>query len=166
MSNIRYFRNGQDIIECKFGLKQLNILNQISYDVDRDLKMLWKLGTGLDTIPQSLIGDFKIYLQSLEIPTPDQLNEHYITGLGELSIPLQALEQMTPDELALAYNGYLRRQELTANLSKIAYIQGQANNADYIELNQQSSCSEGSTKEREQIFKELGIKEDNNGYYL
>lgn len=159
MPNVYYFLDGQNIIECRFGLKQLKILNQISYNIDQDMKMLWQLGTGLEAIPQSLVSQFKECFAQLQIPSLTQIEEYYIAGLGELNISLQALESMTPEELDLAYTGYLRRQELTANLNKMAYAQSRTNNFDYIELSQ-PAIVQGNLQEREHIFKKLGIKED------
>jgi hypothetical protein len=49
-----------------------------------------------------------------------EIEELYIKAIGEMGIALQDFYQMTPKEIDLAYEGYLRRKELEANLTKLA----------------------------------------------
>jgi len=46
----------------------------------------------------------------------------YSKAVGELGISPDIALLMEPDEIELAYIGYLRRQEMTANLNKLAML--------------------------------------------
>lgn len=64
---------------------------------------------------------------------------------------------MTPDEINLAYEGYLRRQETTANLTKLAIAEVLSGNNDLIRLTEDKGYIIGTSKEREETFEKLGI---------
>ena len=64
---------------------------------------------------------------------------------------------MTPKEIELAYEGYLRRQETTANLTKIAVLEALNNNQDLIRIIEDKGYIVGSEEERNRMFKELNI---------
>jgi hypothetical protein len=64
---------------------------------------------------------------------------------------------MTPKEIELAYEGYLRRQETTANLTKIAVLEALNNNQDLIRIIEDKGYIVGNEEERNRMFKELNI---------
>ena len=68
------------------------------------------------------------------------------------------VEKMTPKEIDLAYEGYLRRQETTANLTKLAVAEVLSNNTDLIRLTEDKGYNVGSEEERQETFKKLGIE--------
>ena len=66
--------------------------------------------------------------------------------------------KMTPEEIDLAYEGYLRRQETTANLFKLAIAQILSNNNDLIRITEEKNYSIGTEEERQKTFEILGIE--------
>jgi hypothetical protein len=64
---------------------------------------------------------------------------------------------MTPKEIELAYEGYLRRQETTANLTKIAVLEALNSNQDLIRIIEDKGYIIGNEEERNRMFKELNI---------
>lgn len=73
-------------------------------------------------------------------------------------MPLDAFKQLTLEELNLAYEGYMRRLELQANLIVLA-IQS-AKRGEPIKLIPDKDDEESSLIKREATFKKLGIKEE------
>lgn len=67
------------------------------------------------------------------------------------------VEKMTPQEIDLAYEGYLRRQETTANLTKLAIAEVLSGNNDLIRLTEDKGYVIGTAEEREATFEKLGI---------
>lgn len=65
---------------------------------------------------------------------------------------------MSPEEIDLAYEGYLRRQELTANLTKLAFVEALNNNNKLIRLTENKGYIIGNDVEREETLKKLGIE--------
>jgi hypothetical protein len=65
---------------------------------------------------------------------------------------------MSPEEIDLAYEGYLRRQELTANLTKLAFVEVLNNNNKLIRLTENKGYIIGNDVEREETLKKLGIE--------
>lgn len=156
MNNSRFFFINEEFVECKFGLKPLKILAESTYDIDKDLTFLWFIGSGdsRKEFPESFKQDFKKFFNSIYIPSKQELEELYICGLGELNIPLNALNEMTPQEVQMAYQGYLRKQELQANLYKMAMMQALCKDEHLIELIPPSHLM-GNQQERGKIFNEL-----------
>jgi hypothetical protein len=64
---------------------------------------------------------------------------------------------MTAEEVELAYEGYLRRQELMANLTKLAFIEALGGNTAPISLIGNKGYTIGDSQERTKIFKQLGV---------
>ena len=64
---------------------------------------------------------------------------------------------MTAEEVELAYEGYLRRQELMANLTKLAFIEALGGNTAPISLVENKGYTIGDSQERTKIFKQLGV---------
>lgn len=65
---------------------------------------------------------------------------------------------MTQEEIEWAYEGYLRRQEMTANLNKIAVIEALNKNNELIRLTEDYEYNIGTDEERKNTFKFLGIE--------
>lgn len=65
---------------------------------------------------------------------------------------------MSPEEIDLAYTGYLRRQEMTANLNKLAFLQSLSGDKEPIKLLDKLEYTYGDLTERNNTFVELGIE--------
>lgn len=91
------------------------------------------------------------------IPSPQTIEEWYKKGIGEMSLPITTFYCLTPHELDIVYEGYLRRQELLANLIQLSILQTQ--NPKPIKIFEESNVHTGSLKEREETFLKLGIQE-------
>lgn len=96
----------------------------------------------------------------IEIPSQKTIEEWYRRGIGEIGLSLSTFYCLTPYELDLAYEGYLRRAELNANLSKLVAIQTQNKDYELLKIVPEKECSLGSLEERERVFKYLGIQEE------
>lgn len=88
---------------------------------------------------------------------PFSLNGLYSQAVGEMGIAPSQFWQMTAEEVELAYEGYLRRQELTANLTKLAFIEALGGNTTPISLVGNKGYTIGSSQERAETFKQLGV---------
>ena len=99
---------------------------------------------------------------AIKIPSNQAIEEWYKKGIGELGLSLSTFYCLTPYELDLAYEGYLRRQELQANLIKLAVFQAQQGQANLIKIIPEKECSLGSLAEREATFRLLNIQEEDD----
>lgn len=81
----------------------------------------------------------------------------YSRAVGEIGINPAVFFQMSPDEVELAYQGYLKKKELEANLTKLAVIQALANDRSQIQIAEPSEYTVGITQEREHTFSRLGM---------
>lgn len=88
---------------------------------------------------------------------PFSLQGLYSQAVGEMGIAPSQFWQMTAEEVELAYEGYLRRQELTANLTKLAFIEALGGNTTPISLIEDKGYTLGSTQEYNNTFKQLGV---------
>lgn len=89
--------------------------------------------------------------------SPFEVEGLYIKAVGEIGIAPDIFFKMTPKEIELAYEGYLRRQETTANLTKIAVLEALNNNQDLIRIIEDKGYIIGNEEERNRMFKELNI---------
>lgn len=113
----------------------------------------------LDEIPR--IEDIlKTVFHRQDVPSKQQIEEWYKKGIGEIGLPLTTFYCLTPYELDLAYEGYLRRMELQANLFKLSFLQAKKNNTDRISIIEDRGYNMGSIEERQETFKILGIMEE------
>lgn len=113
----------------------------------------------LDEIPR--IKDIlKTVFHRQDVPSKQQIEEWYKKGIGEIGLPLTTFYCLTPYELDLAYEGYLRRMELQANLFKLSFLQAKKNNTDRISIIEDRGYNMGSIEERQETFKILGIMEE------
>lgn len=85
--------------------------------------------------------------------------ERYKQAIGEIGIAPADFFCMSEEELDWAYEGYLRRQELTANLFKLAVQQALAGNTDYIHVIPEKDYEVGTLEERQTTFTALGVLE-------
>lgn len=95
-------------------------------------------------------------------PSFFNVRDLYSQIVGELGISPAIFFQMSLEECELAYQGYLRRQALTANLNKLAYMQALAGNYDEINILPTLEYNDGDIKEREQTFAVLGMNDNDN----
>ena len=86
-----------------------------------------------------------------------EVEELYTKAVGEMGITPNDFYSMSPGEIELAYEGYLRRKETEANLTKMAIITSQ--NDELIRLTEDKGYFIGNKAEREEVFKLLNIKE-------
>lgn len=88
---------------------------------------------------------------------PFSLSGLYSQAVGEMGITPSQFWQMTAEEVELAYEGYLRRQELTANLTKLAFIEALGGNTTPISLVGNTGYTIGDSQERAETFRQLGV---------
>lgn len=86
-----------------------------------------------------------------------EVEELYTKAVGEMGITPNDFYSMSPGEIDLAYEGYLRRKETEANLTKMAIITSQDN--ELIRLTEDKGYFVGSKAEREEVFRLLNIEE-------
>lgn len=63
----------------------------------------------------------------------------------------------TPEEIELAYEGYLRRKETEANLTKLALLT--LEDGELIRLTEDHGYAVGNLSERNECFAKLNIRE-------
>lgn len=165
---------GGKVFLFKIGLKGLIYLSKYT-NLDEDQNFYDILYAGLMAEQPDITREEIVELVSPEdiprikaafqftIPSNQTIEGWLRKGLGEIGLPLDTLYRMTPYELDVAYEGYLQRTELQANLIKLAICQANNHNTNTIQVAQSKGYSIGSLKEREETFKLLGIKEENNG---
>lgn len=86
-----------------------------------------------------------------------EVEELYTKAVGEMGITPNDFYSMSPGEIELAYEGYLRRKETEANLTKMAIITSQ--NDELIRLTEDKGYFIGNKAEREEVFRLLNIEE-------
>ena len=79
----------------------------------------------------------------------------YSQAVGEMGIDPNIVLQMSPDEITLAYKGYLRRQEMLANLIKLSIEESIDNNRAPIEIIEPEEFSIGNQIERNCVMEVL-----------
>lgn len=86
-----------------------------------------------------------------------EVEELFTKAVGEIGITPPDFYNMTPYEIDLAYEGYLRRKETEANLTKMAIMTSQ--NDELIRITEDKGYSVGNKAEREEVFKLLNIED-------
>ncbi len=161
-----FLKTNQKVYEVSFGLKALilyhNYSNQfVGHDHQRFL-----LYCGLITKHPDITFDEvnRIISQCdltglMEPPyiSPYSLQGLYTKAVGEMGIAPTDFYQMTQEEIEWAYEGYLRRMEINANLTKTAIAEVLSNNNELIRLTEDQGYSIGTETERNATFKFLGI---------
>ena len=126
-----------------------------SWLVDKD----WaKIGLGeIRDLLQNVENSEGQSLTPLFEQAPFSLQGLYSQAVGEMGIAPSQFWQMTAEEVELAYEGYLRRQELTANLTKLAFIEALGGDTTPISLVGNKGYTIGNSQERAETFKQLGV---------
>lgn len=131
--------------------------------MDRSNNNWTKIGLGEIRDLLQNIEDNEGYQLAIDFPpylfgqAPFSLNGLYSQAVGEMGIAPSQFWQMTAEEVELAYEGYLRRQELTANLTKLAFIEALNNDSNLISLVENKGYTMGSIQEYNETFKQLGV---------
>lgn len=156
--------------EVKFGLKSLIELSKNSR-LDVGTTLYWGLKTLQPNIEYDLLSSLSPYeLAQIEeiiseifspsdLPSPQTIAEWFKKGIGEMGLPLSDFYCLTPYELDLAYEGYLRRMELQANLAQLSFLKALNKDSDPIQIVEEQGISIGTLKERAETLSHLGIKE-------
>lgn len=89
----------------------------------------------------------------------EKIKELYSQAVGEIGIAPRDFYAMTEEEVEWAYEGYLHRQEVTANLILLAINKGLNEDYSLISLVEEKGYTVGSKEERQRTFEILNIKE-------
>lgn len=167
-------RTPQKYFEVKFGLKGLSLLAQNSNlfeeqntefilycglisqhpDITNEEIALIKTAVDKDNLMPGIMS---------AIPHPFtsffDIGGLYTKAVGEMGIAPSEFFRMTPKEIEEAYDGYLTRKEIEANLTKLAIGSALKNKQEPIYLKEDKGYSNGSLRERQEMFQKLGINE-------
>lgn len=108
---------------------------------------------------EELIQTLREILPDLSIYTPAKIDELFSKAVGEIGMFVQEFWNMTEEEIDLAYEGYLHKKELEANLLQLVLKQKDNNINNLIKITEDRKYQKGSIKEREETFLTLGLKE-------
>lgn len=98
--------------------------------------------------------------QPLFHSSQEKVAELYSKAVGEMGIAPTDFFNMSEEEIDWAYEGYLRRKELDVNLIQLAVARALAGETELITLLEPKEYSVGSEEERVNVFKNLGIYEE------
>ena len=98
-------------------------------------------------------------LKNITLPTDEKIEELYCKAVGEIGINPLAFWTMTEKEIEIAYEGYIHRKELDANLMVLAFSNTLTKNTEMIRLIKEKGYTVGSINEREKTFSILNIEE-------
>lgn len=164
-----FVRTHRKIYEIKFGLKGLILLQEMSNSVmAEDLEFLVYCGL-VSSQPDITFQEVREIIEECDLSSFSQpsnllsiyeIGELYTKAIGEIGMAPSDFFSATPEEIDLAYEGYLRRKETEANLTKLALIT--CDSEDLIRLTEDLGYSIGNLSERDKIFKELNIREGLN----
>lgn len=155
------------IYEVNFGLKGLILYSQYSNQLAELNQPSFLLYCGLVShYPDITLDEINHIISQCDLSlltpppylSPFTAEGLYAKAVGEMGLDPSVVEKMTPKEIDLAYEGYLRRQETTANLTKLAVAEVLNNNTDLIRLTEDKGYTVGSEEERQETFKKLGIE--------
>ena len=90
-------------------------------------------------------------------PTNEKIKDLYSQAVGEVGISPNDVWFMTEEEINSAYEGYLHRQEMFANLTLLALHKAQNGSWNNIKILEDRGYSIGTKAERERVFSTLGI---------
>lgn len=164
-----FVRTRRKIYELKFGLKGLILLAENSNLVmTKDFEFLVYCGLVCqqpDITFQEIREiieecDLSFFSQPSKLLSPYEIEELYTKAVGEIGMAPSDFFKATPEEIELAYEGYLRRKETEANLTKLAILT--CGNEDLIRLTEDKGYSIGNISERNELFKKLNIREGLN----
>ena len=91
-------------------------------------------------------------------PTNEKIKDLYSQAVGEMGVSPNDVWSMTEEEIDLAYEGYIHKQELSANLILLALHKAQNKSWNNIQLLEDRGYSVGTEAERLEVFSNLGIE--------
>ena len=162
-----FLKTNQQIYEVSFGLKALILYHNYSDQLARLERKQFLLYCGLITKhPQITFDEVNCIISQCDLTDltePPRISPCIIQGLytkavGEMGIAPSDFYQMTQEELDRADEGYLRRLEVNANLTKTAIAEVLSNNNELIRLTEDQGYTIGTEEERKNTFKFLGIE--------
>jgi hypothetical protein len=161
-----FLRTNRKIYEFKFGLKGLIIMREnANLVMASDKRFLLYCGL-ISSQPAITFQEIDEIIKECDLSKLNisqnilslfEVEELYTKAVGEMGIAPNEFYSMTPGEIDLAYEGYLRRKETEANLTKMAIITSQDD--ELIRLTEDKGYSVGNKAEREEVFRLLNIKE-------
>lgn len=161
-----FLRTHRKIYEFNFGLKGLIIMREnADLVMANDTRFLLYCGL-VSRQPAITFQEIDEIIEECDLSKLDisptilslfEVEELYTKAVGEIGITPNDFYFMSPDEIELAYEGYLRRKETEANLTKMAIITSQDD--ELIRLTEDKGYSVGNKAEREEVFRLLNIKE-------
>lgn len=156
----------------EFGFKGLIILNENLDNSDKDLSF-WLYCGLLKYQPDITMDQCQVILEGM---SPEQIKslqdyisqtftpfsqmemaELYSQAVGEIGIQPSCFLQMSKQELDWAYDGYIRKKQLEANLG-VASINTAKGGYQPIKLIEDKDYEVGTVQERETTFLTLGIE--------
>lgn len=161
-----FVRTSRKIYELKFGLKGLILLRENSNLVTtEDLEFLVYCGL-ISSQPDITFQDVREVIEECDLSSFSQpssllsiyeIRELYTKAVGEIGMAPSDFFKATPEEIDLAYEGYLRRKETEANLTKLAILT--SGDDELIRLTEDVGYTVGNLTERNELFKKLNIRE-------
>ena len=161
-----FLRTNRKIYEFNFGLKGLIIMREnADLVMANDTRFLLYCGL-VSRQPAITFQEIDEIIEECDLSKLDispnilslfKVEELYTKAVGEIGITPNDFYSMTPGEINIAYEGYLRRKETEANLTKMAIITSQDD--ELIRLTEDKGYSVGNKAEREEVFRLLNIKE-------
>lgn len=148
----------------KIGLKGIIYLQSISSQTEEDI-FVASIITLQDVSVKTARELFRsvIFTADTHLPLFKQassflsldVRELYVKAVGEMHMTPAQFFTMSPDEIEWAYEGYLRQQELQANLTKLAVVSALAKDPEPISIRGAAEYTIGSSEERDTTFKVL-----------
>ena len=161
-----FLRTHRKIYEFNFGLKGLIIMREnADLVMANDTRFLLYCGL-VSRQPAITFQEIDEIIEECDLSKLDisptilslfEVEELYTKAVGEIGITPNDFYSMSPGEIDLAYEGYLRRKETEANLTKMAIITSQDD--ELIRLTEDKGYFVGNKAEREEVFRLLNIEE-------
>lgn len=161
-----FLKTNQKVYEVKYGLKGIILYHHYSSQLVGQDRQIFLLYCGLiSSHPDITLDEVYRIVSQCDISAltePSYLSPYLLQGLytkavGEMGIAPTDFYSMTEEEIEWAYEGYLRRLETNANLTKMAIAEVLSNNNELIRLTEDKGYNIGTIEERNNTFKLLGI---------
>ena len=154
------------IIPLKIGLKGSMLMDEIpNLNVKDNADIILHLAISpddlnitpkqlRDLVPATTLQDLAKELYNNYYVPQEDIRQLYSQAIGEIGIHPDGFWNMTKQEFDLAYQGYMRRKELEANLNLTALEKALNKDFSNIELEEdEQDYTVGSITERERIMK-------------
>lgn len=161
-----FVRTHRKIYEIKFGLKGLILLREnLNSMMTEDLEFLVYCGL-VSKQPDITFLEVREIIKECDLSSFNppsnllsfyEIEELYKQAVGEIGMAPLDFYSSTPEEIAVAYEGYLRRKETEANLTKLALLSNE--DGELIRLTEDCGYTIGNLSERNKLFKKLNIRE-------